>query len=224
MLGILKDKRKNFKLLTKHPSGKLLVLASSKRGGAKVKPKLQQLPFKMPAFTQDVRRTVGCNAKWAIDTAVELYNEVQISWLVGRLKRNVFLPQHVEHMNLSEFEMNTGVKVSIKHQPKLDRDPAYQGVVRGMPTLAYEMECCLTDASLPLGETVAKIAAGQDAADRVMEERKQLRIEAVKRINQAILDELPNLIDGGVRAVDFPVYHMDWSHDMEKIAGYDAGF
>ncbi len=224
LLGILKDKRKNFKLLTKYPSGERLVLLSSKRGGKKVKPKVQQLPFKLPAFTQDPQRTAGCNSKWAVDTVVEVYNEIQISWLVGRLKRNVFLPQHVERMNLYEFELYTGVKVSMKHQPDLDRDPNYQRIVRGMPTLAYEMECCLMDASLPLGKIVAKISTDQEAADRALEQRRQLRVESIKRINQAIIDELPNLVDGGIRAVDFPVYHTDWSQDMETIAGYDAGF
>ena len=223
MLELLRSKRVSFKKMTAFPKDEPLVLKRSKRGGKKVKPKLQQLPFKMPTFTTDLALTPRLNEKWSVNTVVELYNEVHHCWVVGRLTRNAYLPKHVRRMDVFEFEKLSGVKVRITRRKDLDSD--HQRFVHGMPVKAYQIECCLVDPRLPLGMLVSKIINEQDRVQQELEKRRQLRFEASQRINQAILNELPDLVDGGIRAVDFPVYHTELSDEgVEHIAGYDAGF
>lgn len=223
MLGLLNNKRVAFKQTTAFPKDEPLILQSAKRGGKKVKPKVQQLPFKLPTFTTDPKISPQLNKKWSVNTVVELYNEVHHCWVVRRLTRNAYLPKHVRHMNTFEFERLSGVKVCITRRK--DLDPDYRRVLYGMPVKAYTIECCLVDPTLPLGMLVSKIISEQERVQQELEKRKQLRFEASQRINEAIINELPNLVDGGIRAVDFPVYHTELSDEgVERIAGYDAGF
>jgi hypothetical protein len=158
--------------------------------------------YTLPSYTKDPTLGPRANLNRAKEAVDELITRILIRF-AGSVSQDhsphIALPTFVERLDLTDFEFLLGVSVVLKKE----EDRRYMGATdRAYYTPTFK----IMNKNLPVGKAATEILKQIEERNKALEARRQLLKPAVERINNAILDELETLVDGGVRIVHMPKY------------------